>query len=351
MMGSYMTAVGPTEARRAAEVEMEGGRRLTGRITLQPLMVETHLGRYAIRPDKIKMIRFLKPANDAAAQKEDQMQRMMVMMRGQIRRARAMAANPVDQSFEPTSMRGKIVTTSNEQIVGDLYVVRPFDLEFDSGTLRLAPPKLRSITFTVAERKTGSAETDAASPRAAGEARGEPEAPTRFVRHGNHVIVASPAGDRVALCNLETGRSQSVALTSSKDAPIEVTPILGQDLVGLELEGRKITRIAVADLATGTWHPQDLREPFDGRVRPILAPGMVVYNLGRHVYAYSVRAHRWDVVDLPDPLRPQPMPIVGPDGTTIAGRGHVYAFDTKTGKWQHVDVRKVLAGGGAEQKR
>ena len=44
-------------------------------------------------------------------------------------------------------------------------------------------------------------------------------------------------------------------------------------------------RTAVADLASGTWHPQELREPVDGRVRPIVTQGLAVYNLGRYVYA------------------------------------------------------------------
>ena len=48
-----------------------GGPRISGEITLKPLTIGSDAGRYAIDPDKIKMIRFLKPpaepeAGDAA---------------------------------------------------------------------------------------------------------------------------------------------------------------------------------------------------------------------------------------------------------------------------------------------
>ena len=55
------------EIQRSAEVEMEGGQRLRGEIGLRPLTVESDLGRYSIPPDKIKMIRFLKPPDEVEA--------------------------------------------------------------------------------------------------------------------------------------------------------------------------------------------------------------------------------------------------------------------------------------------
>ena len=109
-----------------------------------------------------------------------------------------------------------------------------------------------------------------------------------------------PGGNRVALYNIDTKTSQTIELSASRDDPVEVTPISGQDILALGLNGSKITRIAVADLASGTWHPQDLRQPAEGRVSPIVGPGVAVYTLGRYVYAYSATAHRWDVAELPE---------------------------------------------------
>ena len=52
------------EVRRSVQIEMEGGQRLSGRLDLRPIIVDGDLGQYSIAPDKIKMIRFLKPANE-----------------------------------------------------------------------------------------------------------------------------------------------------------------------------------------------------------------------------------------------------------------------------------------------
>ena len=114
------------------------------------------------------------------------------------------------------------------------------------------------------------------------------------------------------------------------------------------LKGPKVTRIAVADTASGTWHSQELRKPLDGRASPIVAAGVVVYNLGRDVYAYGAEAQRWDVAELPEGVRA--MPSVGPGTATIESDGHIYTFAGKTGKWDHVDVRAILDGGAAEKK-
>ncbi len=52
---------GVTDVQRSVQVEMEGGQRLNGKIDFRPVLVDGDLGQYSIPPDKIKMIRFLKP--------------------------------------------------------------------------------------------------------------------------------------------------------------------------------------------------------------------------------------------------------------------------------------------------
>jgi hypothetical protein len=153
----------------------------------------------------------------------------------------------------------------------------------------------------------------------------------------------------VILYDFETKKSQTLELSGSKDAPLEVTPILGKDVLALALKGPKITRIAVADLASGTWHAQDLREPVEGSARPFVGSGLAIYCLGRYAYGYSAEAQRWDVAELPEGLRVGP--IVGPNDATIEGRGHIYRFIPKAGKWEHIDVRSIRDISGAEPKR
>ena len=65
MRGGGRLGPGFAEIRRSVQVEMEGGQRLKGHMDLRPIIVDCDLGQYSIAPDKIKMIRFLKPANDA----------------------------------------------------------------------------------------------------------------------------------------------------------------------------------------------------------------------------------------------------------------------------------------------
>jgi hypothetical protein len=311
-------------------------------------------------PDKIKMIRFLKPANqdqagraadDGAAPNGPQFGLPGAGMQppGNFPNMGNMMADPNNPGFFATMARGKVVTTSGQEIIGNIYIPHNFQLQLDFGTLTPSAAKLRTITFTDGDRKAGPDKPNASPLRGPGEAADTSSTPPRYFRHQHFVIVVTPAGDRVTLFNLETRKSQSVELSGSREAPLEVTPILGPNLVALALKGPKITRIAVADLASGTWQAQDLREPARGSAEPIVATGLAVYGLGRYAYAYGNGAHRWDVAELPEGLRAGP--VVGSNGATIEGRGHIYTFLPGTGKWEHVDVRTLLGIAGAGEKR
>ena len=358
--------VGPgfTEFQRSVQVEMEGGQRLSGRIDLRPLIVDGDLGQYFIAPDKIKMIRFLKPANEVEANGDGEGgggdEGALIRLRPQGRGAAVRAVrgggggggNGGDMSDMTVMTRGKVITTTDKEIIGFIHIPTDFRLDLDFGSLNLSPPKLRSITFTGENREHKPAKGEAAVPRTSEDrdrlATSEATCPPRYFRQGNSLIVISSVGDRVTLFDLETKKSQSLELSGSKDAPLEVTPIIAQNLVALRLKGSGITRIAVADTESGTWHPQGLRSPIEGRAVPIVAPGVVVYNLGRDVYAYGAEAQRWDVAELPEGART--LPFVGPGTATIDSQGHIYTFSSKTGKWGHFDVRAILDVGGAKKK-
>ena len=118
--------------------------------------------------------------------------------------------------------------------------------------------------------------------------------------------------------------------------------------MALRLRGSKITRIAVADTTRSIWHSQELRTPIEGQALPIVAAGVVVYILGRDVYAYGTEAQRWDVAALAEEVRV--MPFVEPGTVTIEGQGHIYTFAGKSGRWEHVDVSTVLDVGEPEKK-
>jgi hypothetical protein len=250
-------------------------------------------------------------------------------------------------------IRAKVITTSDQEISGLIQSPMVFRLELAFGSLIPMTDKLRTITFSDGERKGEPARPAAGAAARAPEdaAPGEPGEPARaprYFRHGQSIIVMSPVGDQVTIYNLESRKPRSLEFSGTKDAPLQVTPIMGPDIMALGLRGSKITRIAVADTASGTWYPQDLRKPFSGQAMPILGPGLAVYRLGRDVYAYSAEAHRWDVVELPEGI--EAGPVVGMNGATIESHGHIYTFVPKTGKWEHIDVRAILDVAGAEKK-
>jgi hypothetical protein len=376
-----------TEVQRSAQVEMEGGQRLSGKIDVRPLIVDSDLGQYAIAPIKIKAIRFLKPADDVkpgneadeagggeqaagvaeARQKRAAMQRALRQGRGMVgggammmdgmvgigggNGGAGMVADPSSRTGMATLTRGKVVTTADTEVIGMIHIPGDFRLELEFGALTLAPDKLRSITFKDDNPTEKRPKAEAAAPGthddAGRPASGEESSPPRYFRQGSFVIVISPVGGRVTLYNLDTKKSESLELSGSKEGPLEVVPIVAGDLVALMVKGPNVTRIAVADPAGGTWHAQALRKPIDGQAVPIVAPGVAVYALGRDVYAYSAEAKRWDVAELPDGV--QAAPVVGPGTATIEGHGHIYTFSGKTGKWDHVDIRAILDGTGEKK--
>ena len=169
----------------------------------------------------------------------------------------------------------------------------------------------------------------------------------RYYWHGNFIYVISPVGDRVTLYNFETKKSDSLELSGTKDDPLTVTPVFGQNLVALAFNGQKVTKIAVADAVRGRWHAQVLSTPIEGRAVPIVTAGVAVYALGREVYAFSAEAQRWDVARLPEGIRA--LPSVSPETATIESDGHIYTFAGKNGKWSHVDVRALLEGSAAKK--
>jgi len=359
MQGGRFAGAGFIEVQRSAQVEMEGGQHLSGKIDLRPVVVDGDLGQYVIAPYKIKVIRFLKPVNEPEANNNGEggggeevvVGREALQNRAAVLRASRVVVGGGGFGMAPAT-RGKVITTADKEIIGTIHIPTEFRLELDFGTLALAPDKLRSITFTDDSREdkpSKAGATASSGPDDIGRpAPGREASLPRYFRHGSFVIVISPLGHQVTLYNVETRKSESLELSGSKDAPLEVTPVLDQNLVALMLKGPKLTRIAVADTASGTWHSQELRKPVDGRAVPIVASGVVVYNLGRHVYAYGAQAQRWDVAELLEGVRA--MPSVGPGTVTIESDGHIYTFAGKTGKWDHVDVRAILDGVAAEKR-
>ncbi len=348
--GMGMNGLSSSMIRRSVQVELEGGRRVSGRIDLGSLMIYGDLGQYAIQPDRIKMIRFLKPVtepgnDDAQAQQGmptpapagvNNNAQMMAMMR----------AGNMNNPMNLQMVRAKVILNSGEEIIGNLQQGMGFHIAVDYGTMTPALDKMRSMAFGEIEKKAGT-ETKAAAgtARSDGDARVGSAAPPSYFRYHQTLVIRSSSGDRVTLH--DTGTRHSQDLSGPKDPPLAADPIYSTDLMALSLQGAKIARIAAAE-AAGGWHVLDLRHPAEGDLTPIVAQGVAVYSVGRHVYAYGAEAHRWDVAELPEELVPA-TPVVGPNQATIEAPGHIFEFSSKTGRWQHIDVQSILDAAKAEK--
>ena len=160
---------------RSVQIEMEGGQHLSGIIELRAIVVDGDLGQYAIEPARIKMIRFLKPERDAdaggdgegggaAIEKAGNRRAALRVGRGGGMGGGGLGAGVVIEMDGRQAMltRGKVITSSDKEIIGAIHIPIDFRLDLDFGSLKLAPGKLRSITFTSDNRQdkpTAAAQT------------------------------------------------------------------------------------------------------------------------------------------------------------------------------------------------
>jgi hypothetical protein len=198
---------------------------------------------------------------------------------------------------------------------------------------------MRTTTLTILNTAVLGCLFALSSPLALAQLGEKPSGPS-FVRLDNFLIVISPQGDKVASFNVKTGKTDVLRLSKSNDTRIEVTPIVGPGVVAFALKGPKITRIAACDGVTGALIPQDLREPVEGRVMPIVGPDVAAYVTGRYAYAFSPALNRWDVVELA--AGHGEFPEVGSGHATVSAPGHIYTFSSKTARWDHISVDDVF---------
>jgi hypothetical protein len=125
-----------------------------------------------------------------------------------------------------------------------------------------------------------------------------------FLRWSGLVFAASPSGSHVIAHDPVTRKDKSLALSPSGGSPHKVSFVKNESsgrqagLVALRLQGPKISRIAVYDVDSGTWYPQDLSEPFSGVATPTVQTDTVGYDLGHRAYTFSSKTGKWDVLDI-----------------------------------------------------
>jgi hypothetical protein len=155
-----------------------------------------------------------------------------------------------------------------------------------------------------------------------------------------HIFMVSPAGDKVSMYNITTEKAKSVRLSGSKEAPLTVVPVFGNGPMALMLKGPKIAEIAVYCFDDGKWYRQELAAPVAGEVSPIVGGSVVVYTVGRSIYAFGLSTKHWSVQEVPEGINPSP--VVSLAAVTLEAKGHIYEFRDDTGEWKHTDIRARL---------
>lgn len=333
----------PTLSQRMAEVESGAGNQVKGPLKLAPVTIDSEFGRYEIAPENLRAIRF---------DFQENTEPHMVMMPGQ----------------SLIEVPGTLVARSGEEIAGQISIFYPLTMTTPLGTLTLSPGKLRSITFLDEPGEGGAAPLEAPPAEPDAEPQPPAEAPaagfvpaepytvdpagssalqssrpdqTQAWDDGSALWAISPTGDRIVVKHKRTGKTKTLRLPASEDAPLSVTPISNGIVTALELKGPKLSRLAVYSQAD--WHPIDLREPVSKKASPVVHAEAAAYTLGRFVYAFSARAGRWDVLELPEGTSPSPS--VQSDSITVDQGGTIHTFDYQTGLWTSINLAELLEAG------
>ncbi len=155
------------------------------------------------------------------------------------------------------------------------------------------------------------------------------------IRNSGKVALLPPDGRQISVIDTATGLK---ATYRPPGTGTQVDPIYGQNVIGLHLNGDKITQLAAYSATHGTeWVTQNLVEPAPGSaIQVSVSPGHVQYLVGRHLYLFGHEANSWAVAELQDPqgirerwgqngaARGTSECVVIPDGNQI----HTYNFKT-----------------------
>jgi RNA polymerase sigma factor (sigma-70 family) len=160
--------------------------------------------------------------------------------------------------------------------------------------------------------------------------------------HGAHLADYNLKTDRWALQDLRGGTEGLASIDGGGRNTKEFTQ---QFLLPCTLQGSGFTQVAVFDVGRGTWSIQNLVEPSEQWVTPILRGRLAMYVLRRHVYAYSAETGTWDTLTLEENLIPTHAlggaPILSDrlDMFAVSQHGRLHLFTEKTGRWETVNPK------------
>ncbi len=203
-----------------------------------------------------------------------------------------------------------------------------------------------------------------------GDAGSPPEEEMPFsILSGQLIVGRTPEKDAVWVYSI-SDKTKSVFRAPKG---VKVTPIVeGEDhipLLAVGQEGEGIKEVAVYITFAGgglsghgpafEWNRQELSEPFDGSVQPILSRSLALFPVGHRVYAFSSQINEgfegegepehiaggnrprfkpgWAVLELEEGAEPVPKILEGRIGL-VQHNGQVHIFEPFAGTWDSFDI-------------
>ena len=162
---------------------------------------------------------------------------------------------------------------------------------------------------------------------AAGPANGFPPRIQSRIQSEKYVATLTPARDRIATIGTNS------ASWETYEAPkgTTVIPVGGMSLIAVRYDGPEIGEIAAFDADKAKWFRNPLVEPAKGQAFPIVFLDVVVYRIGRRVYAFSTQSDKWDVLTLDEGSNAQPN--IARNFVTVEDADHLWVFNGKLGRW------------------
>jgi hypothetical protein len=143
---------------------------------------------------------------------------------------------------------------------------------------------------------------------------------------GPGVIALQPKGrGHVVAHSSQTGEWSAYRIAHG----VKATPIIAGSSLALQMEGERVPEIAAYSVDAGNWVIQKLAEPAEGVASPIVMQQVVVYAVGRRIYAFSTVTGSWDTLEL-DEAAP---PTVENYRAWVYNKDRLWVFTAKTGKW------------------
>ncbi len=127
---------------------------------------------------------------------------------------------------------------------------------------------------------------------------------------------------------------------------LKLTPIANTEILAFSYEGKTIEEVAAFSARDGQWRRMKLRSPAEGSLAPVIAPGVLLYQVGNIFYAFSAKKGDWAILELPADAKDKPRASAHAGHVLVQQGNRLYAFSLKHGKWSmavdmHVPAAKT----------